>query len=109
MRDDLMFRTRTVGLLVMSSALNAALGFFVLVFALFATSPSMDDVTMRIGFYVLNMIVVATAAAIVVPWFLARKHNNRRAVFISLLPLLLLCLAALAFLTLDSWVGRTFS
>jgi hypothetical protein len=96
--------TRTLGLLVMSSALNATLCFFVLVFALFATSPDMDDVTMRIGFYVLN-----TAAAVFLPWIYARKQNNRRALFLALLPLLILCLAMIAFLTLDSWLNRTFS
>jgi len=101
--------SRTLGLLVMSSALNATLCFFVLVFALFATSPDMDDVTMRIGFYVLNTAALAAAAAVFLPWIYARKQNNRRALFLALLPLLILCLAMIAFLTLDSWLNRTFS
>lgn len=100
---------RTLGLLVMSSVLNAALSFFVIVFALFATSPTMDDVSMRIGFYVLNGVAVAAVIAVFVPWFFARKQDNRRAIFFAALPVLLLCLATLAFLTLDSWLGRTFS
>ena len=100
---------RTLGLLVMSSVLNAAFCFFVLVFALFATSPDMDDVTMRIGFYVLNAAALAAAAAVFLPWIYARKQNNRRALFFALLPLLLMALATIAFLTLDSWLNRTFS
>lgn len=100
---------RTMGLLVMSSVLNAAFCFFVLAFALFATSPAMDDVTMRIGFYVLNAVALAAAAAIFLPWIYARKKNNRRALFFAFLPLLLMTLAAIAFLTLDNWLNRTFS
>ena len=80
--------SRTMGLLVMSSVLNAALSFFVLAFALFATSPAMDDVTMRIGFYVLNAVALAAAAAVFVPWIYVHKQSNRRALFFALLPLL---------------------
>ncbi len=101
--------SRTMGLLVMSSVLNAALSFFVLAFALFVTSPAMDDVTMRIGFYVLNAVALAAAAAVFVPWIYVHKQSNRRALFFALLPLLLMALATLAFLTLDSWLNRTFS
>jgi hypothetical protein len=93
----------------MSSVLNATLSFFVLVFALFATSPTMDDVSMRIGFYVLNTVALAAVAAVFLPWIFARKKDNRRAIFFATLPVLLLCLATLAFLTLDSWLNRTFS
>jgi hypothetical protein len=93
----------------MSSVLNAALSFFVLVFALYATSPTMDDVSMRIGFYVLNGVVVSAVVAVFAPWYFARKQNNRRAIFFAALPLALLCLAGLGFLTLDSWLNRTFS
>ncbi len=100
---------RTMGLLVMSSVLNAAFCFFVLTFALFATSPAMDDVTMRIGFYVLNAVALAAAAAIFVPWIYVHNRNNRRALFFAFLPLLLMVLAALAFLMLDSWLNRTFA
>ena len=92
----------------MSSVLNASLCFFVLAFALFATSPDMEDVTMRIGFYVLNTVALAAAAAVFAPWFFARKQANRSAIFFATLPALLLCLAGLAFLTLDSWLSRTF-
>ena len=102
-------QARILGFLVMSSVLNAALCFFVLAFALFATSPTMQDVTMRIGFYVLNATALAAAAAVFLPWIYARKQNNRRAIFFALLPLLLICIATLAFLTLDSWLNRTFS
>ena len=100
---------RILGLLVMSSVLNAALSFFVFVFALFATSPSMADVTMRIGFYVLNAIGIAGVAAVFLPWFFARKQDNKRAIFFAILPVGLICLALLGFLTLDSWLNRTFS
>ncbi len=100
---------RTMGLLVMSSVLNAALSFFVLAFALLATSPAMDDVTMRIGFYVLNAVALSAAAAIFLPWIYVHKQNNRRALFFAFLPLLLMALAMLAFLTLDSWLNRTFA
>ena len=76
---------RTMGLLVMSSVLNAALSFFVLAFALLATSPAMDDVTMRIGFYVLNAVALAAAAAIFLPWIYVHKQNNRCALFFAFL------------------------
>ena len=93
----------------MSSVANAALSFFVFVFAGFSTSPDMDDVTMRIGFYVLNAISMIAVLSVFVPWFFARKNQNKRAAFFAFLPLLLICLAVVAFLTLDSWLGRTFS
>jgi len=100
---------RTMGLLVLSSVLNAALGFFVFAFALFATNPSMQDVTMRIGFYVLNAIGVSAVAAVFLPWIFMHKQNTRRAIIFALLPLLLICLALAGFLTLDSWLNRTFT
>ena len=56
----------------MSSALNAALSFFVFAFALYSTSPDMPDVTMRIGFYVLNGAGAAAVAAVFLPWVFAR-------------------------------------
>lgn len=93
----------------MSSVLNAALSFFVFAFALYSTSPDMQDVTMRIGFYVLNAIALAAVAAVFAPWFFVRKQNNRRAIFFALLPVLLICLAIAGFVTLDSWLNRTFS
>ncbi len=101
--------SRTMGLLVMSSVLNAALSFFVFAFALFATSPTMADVTMRIGFYVLNTAALAGVAAVFLPWIFARKKDNRHAVFFALLPVFILMLAMIGFLTLDSWLNRTFS
>ncbi len=93
----------------MSSVLNASLSFFVFAFALFATSPDMADVTMRIGFYVLNAIGIAGVVAVFMPWLFARKKDNRRAILFALLPVGLICLTLLGFLTLDSWLNRTFS
>jgi hypothetical protein len=74
----------------------------------FATSPDMDDVTMRVGFYVMNLITASSFAAIFVPWILAYRKRNKIATFIAILPVLLICFAILAFLTLDSWLNRTF-
>ena len=102
-------RPVTKGLLVLSSVLNAALCLFVFFFALFATSPTMQDVTMRIGFYVLNAVALAAAVSVFTPWIYASKQDTKRAIFLSLLPFLLMCLAIVAFLTLDSWLNRTFS
>lgn len=69
----------------------------------------MDDVTMRIGFYVVNLISAVSLAAVFAPWMLAQRKYNRIAASVALLPVLLICLAILAFLTLDSWLNRTFS
>ena len=69
----------------------------------------MDDVTMRMGFYVVNLISVSALAAIFAPWILAHRNQNKIAAIFALLPVLLICLAILAFLTLDSWLSRTFS
>jgi uncharacterized membrane protein YidH (DUF202 family) len=94
---------------LISSLLNAAICFFTFWFMVFATSPHMDDVTMRLGFYVVNLISVSALAAIFAPWILAHRNQNKIAVFFAMLPVLLICLATLAFLTLDSWLNRTFS
>jgi multidrug transporter EmrE-like cation transporter len=99
---------KTLGCLVMSSVLNAALGFFIFAFALFATSPTMADVTMRVGFYVVNAIGVSAVAAVFLPWVFIRRKDTSKAVLFALLPAGLICLALLGFLTLDSWLNRTF-
>ena len=83
--------------------------FFSFWFGVFATNPHMQDVTMRIGFYVVNLISVTALAAIFAPWILALRKYNNTAVIFAILPTLLSCLAILAFLTLDSWLNRTFS
>ena len=100
---------RTTGLLVMSSALNATLSFFVFAFALFATNPTMQDVTMRIGFYVLNAIGLTGMVSIFAPWIFVRKGDNKKAVLFAFLPLILICLSLISFLTLDNWLNKTFS
>ncbi len=99
----------TKGLLVVSSLLNATISFVLFWFMIFATGPHMGDVTMRIGFYVVNAIIISAVIAVIAPWFLANRHHNRGAAFIALLPVLLIISAVLAFLTLDSWLNRTFS
>ena len=101
-------RWKTKGLLLASSLLNAAICFFSFWTMVFATSPHMEDVTMRVGFYVVNLISVSALAAIFVPWILAYRHRNKIAAFVATLPVLLICLAIVAFLTLDSWLNRTF-
>lgn len=100
---------RTKGLLLISSLVNAVICYFSFWIMVFATSPHMDDVTMRIGFYVMNLIVVSAFAAIFIPWILALRKHNKIAAFVALLPVMLIGLAMLAFLTLDSWLNRTFS
>jgi hypothetical protein len=64
---------------------------------------------MRVGYYVLNVIVVAAFAGIFAPWILALRDHGKSALFFAALPTLLACLAILSFLTLDSWLQRTFS
>jgi hypothetical protein len=83
-------RWRTKALLLTSSLLNAAICFFSFWFVVFATSPNMDDVTMRIGFYVVNLISVSALAAIFAPWMLARRSHNKTAAFFAVLPVLLI-------------------
>lgn len=100
---------KTIILLILSSLLNAALAAVVLVFWGFATNPTMPDVTLRIGFYLLPVVAAAAAAGLVLPWVLARRRQGRAAAFAALLPSGLFLLVALAFLLLDSWLQRTFS
>ena len=69
----------------------------------------MDDVSMRVGFYVMNLISVSALAAVFAPWILVHRNQNRIAAFFAMLPVLPICLAILAFFTLDSWLSRTFS
>jgi hypothetical protein len=95
-------------LLVLSSLVNAGLGFYAFLVMAFATSPTMDDVTMRVGFYVLNAIILAAVAGVIGPWVCMARNNSRAALWFALAPVLLLCLAGLAFLLLDSWLNRTF-
>lgn len=43
------------------------------------------------------------------PWIYARKDDYRKALLFALLPSILICLALISFLTLDSWLNRTFT
>jgi hypothetical protein len=97
-----------IALLVLSSLANSALGVGAFLFAIFATSPETGDATMRIGFYVLNAIALAAAVSVVVPWVLALRGHVRAAAFVAVLPAALAALAVVAFLTLDSWLRRSF-
>ena len=99
---------RTALLLVLSSVVNAAICVGSFFFAGFATDPQMQDATMRIGYYVMNGIVVAAAAGTVAPWFLVLRQRRGLAIVLAVLPAVLLVLAILAFLTLDSWLRRNF-
>lgn len=96
-------------LLALSSLLNAAICFVSFWFAVFSTSPEMQDVTMRVGYYVVNAIFVVAFVGIVGPWFFAYRAHRKRAVFLAVLPTILVCIAILAFLLLDSWLQRNFS
>lgn len=69
----------------------------------------MQDVTMRMGYYVLNVIVVAAAVGMVGPWLLALRNRTKGAIFLTIFPTFLVCMAIVSFLTLDSWLQRTFS
>lgn len=104
-----MMQWKAKGLLLVSSLLNALICYFSFWFMVFATSPHMDDVSMRIGFYVVNLITFSALAGVFAPWVLAYRNYNKSAAFCAVLPVLLICLAILAFLTLDSWLNRTFS
>lgn len=97
------------GLLLISGLLNGAICYFAFWFMVFATSPDMDDVTMRVGFYVVNLIILSALAGTFAPWIFAHRNQNKIAAVLAVLPVLLICLALLAFLTLDSWLNRTFS
>ena len=88
---------------------NAALCVVSFYVGVFATSPQMQDVTMRFGFYVINAIVVAAFAGIFAPWLFAFKNRHKSAIFFATLPAYLVCIAILLFLTLDSWLQRTFA
>lgn len=99
---------KTIALLTVSSLLNAAIGAGAFFFGIFATAPDMQDVTMRIGFYVVNGITVAAVVGVIAPWILARQERGTVAFIVAALPALLIVLAVLSFLTLDSWLNRTF-
>ena len=100
---------KTKIVLAVSSLVNAAISFFSFWFMVFATSPTMDDVTMRVGFYVLNLICVTAGLAVMAPWVLAYRNRGRLAAFTAAAPVLLIILAVVAFATLDSWLNRTFA
>lgn len=99
---------KTIALLTVSSLLNAAIGAGAFFFGNFATAPDMQDVTMRVGFYVVNGIALAAVAGVIAPWLLARQAHGTAAFVVAALPALLVVLAVLSFLTLDSWLNRTF-
>ena len=99
---------KTIAHLTLASVLNAVIGVGSFLFAGFATNPEMQDVTMRIGYYVFHGIIAAALIGVFGPWMLARRNRTKSAIFLSVLPALLVCLAVLAFLTLDSWLQRTF-
>jgi hypothetical protein len=100
---------RRIVLLALSSLLNAVICVGSFLFGAFATNPEMQDVTMRIGYYVLNGIVVAAFFGTFGPWILVLRQQHKSALFLAILPTLLACIAILSFLTLDSWLQRTFS
>ncbi len=100
---------KAVGLLALSSLLNIAIGASSFLFGGFATNPEMQDVTMRIGYYVLNLISMVAFVSIFLPWIFAHREHNKLAIFFAILPTLLTCLAILSFLLLDSWLKRTFT
>lgn len=99
---------KTILLLILAGVLNAALCAGTFFVQLFATSPEMDDVTMRIGYYVLNAISLLALAGIFAPWILTLGRHTKSATVFALLPLALTCLAIVAFLLFDSWLNRTF-
>jgi hypothetical protein len=99
---------KTIALLTVSSLLNAAIGAGAFFFGNFATAPDMQDVTMRVGFYVVNGIALAAVAGVIAPWVFARQARGTAAFGVAALPALLVVLAVLSFLTLDSWLNRTF-
>ncbi len=94
--------------LVLSSLVNAGICFFSFWFGVFATSPDMQDATMRIGFYVVNSIAVAALMAVFLPWIFAYRGRTRWALAAALLPAVMTLVVAVLFLTLDSWLRRTF-
>lgn len=102
-------RPTTKLFLTISSLVNAAICYLSFWFMVFATSPHMSDVTMRTGYYVVNLITASAFAAIFAPWLLARWKRNKSAAFVAVLPILLICFSIVAFVTLDSWLSRTFS
>lgn len=95
-------------MLVAASLANAGLCLLAFWFGVFATSPTMQDATMRIGFYVVNSIAVAALLATVLPWIFARRGRNGWAFAATLFPIAMAFVAVVLFLTLDSWLRRTF-
>ncbi|MGI9404925.1 MAG: hypothetical protein ACR2O4_01025 [Hyphomicrobiaceae bacterium] len=102
-------RRGTIALLILSSLLNSVLCASAFLFSQFATNPGMQDVTMRIGFYVLNLISMTALAGTIAPWIFASRKRNRGALVFAIAPAAMTCLAIVSFLTLDSWLRRTFS
>ncbi len=87
--DDFKLPLKIVSLLILSSLLNAAICVGSFLFGAFATNPEMQDVTMRVGFYVLNVIVVAAFVGSFVPWIFALKKRHKGAINFATLPTLL--------------------
>ena len=100
---------KTAILLILSSLLNAALCAAMLAFWGFATDPTMPDVTLRIAHYLLPLVAASAALGLVLPWIFVLRGRGRVAAALALLPGGLSLLLALALLTLDSWLQRTFS
>ena len=100
---------RAIALLVLSSLANGVIGAGAFLFAVFATDPAMSDVTMRVGYYVLNAVTIAAGIAVMAPWVLAWRGRVTAAAIVAVLPAVLAALAVIAVLTLDSWLRRTFS
>jgi len=100
--------TKTIVLLALSSVVNGGIGLFLFLVWGFATNPTMSDVTMRIAWYVLPVIILAAAAATIGPWMLAARVQARAAVILAVLPITLSIVVVLLFLGLDSWLSRTF-
>lgn len=100
---------KTIALLILSSLFNAALCFFSFVVGVFATSPDTSDVTMRVGFYAINLIALLALVGVFAPWIVTQKKHKKSAIAFAALPLLVSCITVLLFLVLDSWLNRTFS
>ena len=100
---------KTAILLILSSLLNAALCTAMLAFWGFATNPTMADVTLRIAHYLLPLVAASAVLGLILPWVFALRGHGRVAAILALLPTGLALLVIIAFLTLDSWLQRTFS
>jgi len=100
---------KTVALLIASTLANVAICYSSFIFMVFATSPRTDDVTMRVGFYVLSAISAAAFAAVFAPWVFVHFRRRGIAALAAHLPAVLVVFAVAGFWLLDSWLNRTFS